>query len=79
MKFWIEAVGWIGTALIVGAFAAISYHLVDAGLPYQIANAVGSTALGIQLYTKRAWPPFSLQIIWTAIAVAAIVRMQWPG
>lgn len=74
-KLLIEIIGWIGMMLIVGAFAAISYHVVDAGLTYQLANVVGSTCLGIQLYTKRAWPPFGLQIVWIGIALAAIARM----
>lgn len=77
MNTLVEFLGWLGMALIVGDYAAISNHFTDAGLIYQVVNIVGCAALGTQLYIRRVWPPFGLQVVWTLIAIAAIVRMLW--
>ena len=40
-----------------------------------LVNIAGCAALGTQLYVRRVWPPFGLQVVWTLIAIVAIVRM----
>jgi len=77
MNFLIEFLGWLGMALIVSDYAAISYHFTEPGLAYQLVNIAGCAALGTQLYVRRVWPPFGLQVVWTLIAIIAIVRMLW--
>ena len=70
-----EIVGWTGTAIIVGDFFLMSHHYIDTGNTYQIANIAGSALLGVQLYTKKAWPPLGLQIVWVGIALSALWSM----
>jgi hypothetical protein len=76
MKKLIEIYGWYGMAAILLAYALASFSIISsAGLIYQILN--GSGALGVMLASlyKKAYQPAALNLIWTLIAVIALINM----
>lgn len=72
----IETVGWMGTVLIVSAYFLVSNGYVggDSSV-YQLMNLSGAVFLGISLLVKKAWPALTLQIIWSVIAISALVTI----
>ncbi len=75
-KAWIEWTGWIGVLLVVGAYALISWKVVVSGsLLYQAMNLFGAVALGIPAVDRRNWQSASVQVIWAAIALVALINM----
>ena len=72
----IELIGWYGTVAIVGAYALTSFGiLASSNMWYQLLNFTG--ALGIVLVSlyKKAYQPGVLNIIWTIIALVAMVKI----
>lgn len=72
----VEVIGWLGAALVVVAFGLVSYGSVSGrSVPYQALNAVGGLLLGVNSGWHRAWPATLVNVIWTAIAIGALVTM----
>ena len=62
---WLSILGWIGTALIVTAFA------FKRSLPARRTatfNLAGAGLLAISFWAVRAWPGVTLQLIWMAVS-----------
>jgi hypothetical protein len=72
---WQEVGGWIGTVLIVLAYALISNGVVTMGFAYQGMNLVGAALLGVNVLQKKAWASFTLQIVWIGISLFALAKM----
>ncbi len=71
-----ETIGWAGTVLIVLAYFLISNAYVSGDSSvYQLMNLSGAVFLGISLVVKKAWPAFTLQIIWSVIAIWALITI----
>lgn len=67
--------GWIGTTLILLAYALVSFKKFDAtNRAYQWINLVGAVSLGVHVFSQKAWAAVTLEIIWGLIAVVALVR-----
>lgn len=65
--------GWIGTLLVLLAYALISQHRVTAKSRwYQWLNVVGALGLVINCAWNGAFPAAALNIIWMGIGVAAL-------
>lgn len=72
----LETVGWGGTVMIVLAYFLISGSYVGAdSSTYQLLNLFGAVFLGVSLLVKKAWPALALQLIWSVIAVVALVNI----
>lgn len=70
-----EIIGWVGTVLIVIAYLLVSTKKVDGtNKYYQLMNLVGAIGVGINVFTKQAWPAFALQIVWGIIAIWSLVK-----
>lgn len=69
-----DALGWLGTMLIVGAYAANSWGRLKTGLVYQALNLYGAVCVGANVWDKGAWPALALQITWGGIAIASLLR-----
>lgn len=70
-----DAIGWIGTALVVLAYGANSWGYVKAtDAYYQGANLLGALALGVNVTVQRAWPALALQVVWGLVAIVALIR-----
>ncbi|MDO8529368.1 MAG: hypothetical protein Q7S18_01740 [bacterium] len=70
-----EIVGWYGTIAIVSAYALLSFGIInsDSSL-YQILNATGALGIVVISFKKKAYQPGVLNIIWTVIAVIALIK-----
>ena len=71
-----EIIGWYGTAVIVSAYALLSFGVLasDSSI-YQLLNASGAIGIVYISFKKKAYQPGVLNIIWTIIAVVAIIRI----
>jgi len=75
MKKLIELYGWYGMAAIVLAYALASFSVIEAtGLTFQILNATGALGIVLVSFSKKAYQPGVLNIIWTLVAILAIAR-----
>lgn len=69
-----ELIGWYGTVAIVGSYALLSFGVIDGeSLVYQLLNGTGAIGIVYISLKKKAYQPAVLNIIWTVIAVAAII------
>ena len=65
--------GWIGMALIVGAYYLNTTKKVRGhDLSYLLMNLAGTIGIGVNVYHQQAWPTFALQVAWGAITLYAI-------
>jgi hypothetical protein len=72
---WSQAVGWIGTVCILGAyFANVRGAWTAKSRPYLAANLVGSVAMAISVGVAGAWAAVALNVIWAAITIAGFLR-----
>ena len=74
MKLLIDVGGWIGAVLILAAYFLVSTRRVHGGsVRYQTLNVVGSLLVGANAFYYHALPSFSINVVWIAIAVLALV------
>lgn len=67
-------VGWLGSALIVGAYALVSSGKVHGKHPaYQGMNLLGSLLLGVDVWLAGSMPAVALQVVWATIALLGLV------
>jgi len=75
-KVFDEIIGWYGTIAIVGAYALLSFGVISANsMAYQLLNATGAIGIVVISFKKKAYQPGVLNIIWTVIAIVAIIKM----
>jgi len=71
-----EVIGWYGTVAIILAYALVSFGFMTAqDLVYQMLNATGAIGIVYISLAKKVYQPAVLNIIWTIIAVIAIVNI----
>jgi len=71
----IDLIGWIGSVLVVVAYAMNIYKKLDsASLPYYLMNIIGSGCLIINTIYHHAFPSAVVNIIWIVIALIALAR-----
>lgn len=70
-----DAVGWIGTALIVFAYFYANVLNKPLGIAYNLINIAGSLLLAWSLTVNINWAAFSLQIVWILISLFGIARV----
>jgi hypothetical protein len=76
-KFAIDLVGWVGAALLLYAYAMVSFKKLraDSGV-YQLLNAIGSCCLIANTAYYRAYPSAFVNVIWVLIAILASFRAR---
>jgi len=75
MRFVIEAVGWIGAALVLIAYALLSSgRLTGRSAAYQLMNVIGAAGFVVNSGWNGALPSAALNVVWMGIGVAALVR-----
>lgn len=73
---WIEVAGWYGMAAVLGAYALVSFEVLDnTGVVFQLLNLTGATALLALARYKRATQVAVLNLVWALVALAALVRL----
>ena len=69
-----EAIGWICTVILVGAYALVATRRLDARSPmYHVLNLVGAIGLAAYSLYKVAWPQFALNAFWGTVALIGII------
>jgi hypothetical protein len=76
-KFAVDLVGWMGAALLLAAYAMVSFRKLraDSG-SYQLLNAIGSCCLIVNTVYYRAYPSAFVNVIWILIAILASIRAR---
>lgn len=76
MNRWINVFGWYGMSAIVLAYALVSFSVLSSeNIWFQLLNASGALGLVTVSFSKKAYQPGVLNIIWTVIAIVAIIRI----
>ena len=79
MKTTIEVIGWIGAALILGAYLLLSSGRLRAeALQYHLMNIVGAAGFVINSGWNGAFPSAVMNVVWIGIGVYALRRQRRP-
>ncbi len=71
-----ETSGWYGVSAIIVAYALVSSNIVDSdSLAYQLLNLTGALGIIVLSIHKKVNQSILLNIVWAAIALAAIVTI----
>lgn len=71
----IELFGWYGTVAILGAYALLSFGVIEAGsATYQLLNLTGVLGIIAVSIPKKNYQPVVLNLVWAVIAVIALVK-----
>ena len=71
-----DTLGWIGAFLLLLAYALVSFKRLAAdSLVYQGLNVAASILLAVNTIYHRAFPSSFVNIVWTFIAVFAILMI----
>ncbi|WP_327086187.1 hypothetical protein OIE66_28095 [Nonomuraea sp. NBC_01738] len=80
MDLLLDAIGWLGAALLLYGYAMVSSSRMSGdGLAYQLINLTGSVTLMINSAYNDAWPSAGLNLIWAAIGVVALIKLTRMG
>lgn len=72
----IEIVGWYGLGATLIAYFLVSFMIIDPNnLLYQLLNLTGALGLVAISLLKRAYQPAILDIVWSIIALVALIRI----
>lgn len=75
-KIIIEILGWYGMVAIVLAYIFVSFSFLSSNsIWYQILNGTGAVGIVTVSFYKKAYQPGILNIIWSIIAVIAIINI----
>jgi hypothetical protein len=73
----IEIAGWVGAALILGAYLLLSIGRVDGrSALYQAMNLCGAAGFVINGWWHGAVPSASLNVVWLMIGAFALWRIR---
>jgi len=72
----LELFGYFGAALLIGAYALISFDIVVSdSLIYQGMNLTAAIVYGIYAIKRKVTPVLVVQLFWGTIGIVAIVKM----
>lgn len=72
----IEAAGWTGAVLILGAYILLSLGRLQGNSPaYQWANVIGAAGFILNSGYHGAIPSVAINILWVAIGIFALWRI----
>lgn len=76
MNTLIEIIGWIGVALIVGAYALSSFDIISVhSVAYAAMNIAGSIGIIVDAIKDKNYQPVALNIIWLVIAAINLIQI----
>lgn len=76
MILFVEVVGWLGAALILGAYALLTAGKIQAeSVAYQGMNVVGAAGFVVNSGWNGAIPSAALNVVWAGIGLFALWRM----
>lgn len=69
-----EFIGWGSAVVLVGAYALVATHRLEArGVRYHALNLIAALGLAAYSAVKMAWPQVALNAFWAAIAVVGVI------
>jgi hypothetical protein len=78
--FWINAFGWYGVAAYQIAYVLVSFHILSVDdVSYQVINLTGGLGLFVISLIKRAYQPAVSNLIWSLIALLALLNILFFG
>ena len=73
MKVAVEVIGWVGAALILGAYALLSTGRLQAeSLTYQLMNILGAAGFVVNSGWNGALPSAAMNVVWMGIGIYAL-------
>ncbi len=73
MDLVVEIAGWVGTVVLLVAYALVSRGvLAGHGARYQALNVAGSLLLGVNSLVHGAWPSVGINGVWLVIGIATL-------
>lgn len=76
MEWMIDAMGWAGAIMVVGAYALLSFRFLSSErYTYHAFNMLGSFWLGIYAFYKHASASMVVNAVWLAIGAVAVARI----
>jgi hypothetical protein len=74
---WFDAIGWVGAAALLVAYAMVSHKKLqgDSGT-YQALNISGSVLLAANTIFYGSYPSTFVNLIWAAIAIFSIATRK---
>ncbi len=77
MYYVIDAIGWVGAALILVAYGLLSSGKLDGrSIAYQLLNLIGSVGVLINSGWNHAIPSVALNVVWMGIGLTALIRYR---
>jgi len=77
---WFDAIGWVGAAALLVAYAMISHKKLEGdSAAYQFLNIGGSILLAANTIFYGSYPSTFVNLIWAGIAVFSIVTRKRLG
>jgi hypothetical protein len=74
---WLDAIGWMGAAALLVAYAMVSYKKLEGdSTAYQFLNIAGSLLLAVNTISYGAYPSSFVNMIWIGIAVVSIATRK---
>lgn len=76
MTLAVEAVGWLGSALCLGAYLLASAgRVTGSSARYHAMNFAGGAALAVNVWWHGAYPATVLELCWALIGLVALIRI----
>ena len=73
----IEIIGWLGSALIIYAYAMNIFKKMSSdSVAYYALNIIGSACLIINTFYHHAIPSAAINIVWIVIGISALIRRK---
>ena len=74
---WFDAIGWVGAAALLVAYAMVSHKKLEGdSATYQLLNISGSLLLAANTIFYGSYPSTFVNLIWAGIAVFAIATRK---
>ena len=71
-----ELIGWSGTAMLIGAYALLSFTIISStSLTYQLLNLCGATGILVVALKDKDKQSATIQLFWMLITLVALARL----
>ncbi len=71
----INVIGWLGTGLLLAAYALLTTARLRAGATFQTMNLFGGFFLLVNSAYYGAWPSAGLNLVWVVIGTWGLLRL----
>lgn len=73
---YLQFIGWLGMVIILLAYFLMTFSFIGAqSVIYQVMNVIGSVGIIVVTWKRKDYQPMMLNIIWSLIAIIALVKL----